>query len=98
MSPNSPYGVDERRRLLQMTGMGLEFAGAAIGFGAIGWGIDAWLGTEPWGMLIGGLLGVTGGMYLLIRNALAAQKDAIERQKRNAGPKRRPGDPQDPNP
>jgi len=48
--------------------------------------------------LIGRLLGVTGGMYLLVRNALAAQKDAIERQKRNAGPKRRPGDPQDPNP
>jgi len=89
MSPSDdPDGADERRRLLQLTGMGLEFAGATIGLGAAGWGIDAWLGTEPWGMLIGGLLGVTGGMYLLIRNALAAQKDALERQrKRSAGRK-----------
>ena len=84
MSPSDPEReANERRRLWQMTGMGMEFAGAAIGMGALGWWIDREIGTEPWAMAIGGLLGVSGGMYLLIRSALQAQNEALRQQKRD---------------
>ncbi len=86
MSAGDFNGEAERRRLWKLAGMGLEFAGAAIGLGALGWWIDGKLGSEPWGMLIGGCLGVTGGMYLLIKEALQAQKESIRRiERKRAG-------------
>ncbi len=81
---------------MRLAGMGLQFAGGAIGFGALGWWIDTMLGSEPWGMLIGGSLGLIGGMYLLIKDALAAQKDAINRiQQRKTTDKPTPTGQQD---
>jgi len=81
LSPQGPDSGDEKRRLWQLAGLGMEFAGGAIGMGAIGYAIDWKFGTQPWGVALGTLAGVSGGMYLLIRNALQAQKDAIRRQR-----------------
>jgi F0F1-type ATP synthase assembly protein I len=30
-------------------------------FWGLGWLFDAWLGTEPWGQVVGGVLGWVGG-------------------------------------
>jgi ATP synthase protein I len=42
--------------------------GAILFLGGLGYGIDAWLGTSPWGVLIGLLLGVAVGFYELIKS------------------------------
>ncbi|MEO0515073.1 MAG: AtpZ/AtpI family protein [Planctomycetota bacterium] len=60
---------DKRREQHSMAGAGLEMA-AGIGlFAGIGYGIDRWLGSLPWGTVVGALLGMTAGMYLLIKAA-----------------------------
>jgi F0F1-type ATP synthase assembly protein I len=58
----------------RMAHMGLEFAGAALVLGAIGYYVDYQAGTQPWGTAIGLTLGVVGGFYRFIREALAANK------------------------
>ena len=55
---------------------GLELA-AGIGLGAAA---GAWIdkkrhASNPWGLLIGCCVGFVSGMYLLIKNALKANKD-----------------------
>ena len=41
--------------------------GAIILLGGIGYGVDAWQGTAPWGLFIGLLLGVVVGFYELMK-------------------------------
>ena len=61
--------------------MGLEFAGAVAGFCAIGWWIDYhWQLEKHWGVLVCGLLGIVGGMYNLIRQALTASREAAQKE------------------
>jgi F0F1-type ATP synthase assembly protein I len=43
-----------------------SLVGAVLLLGAAGYGLDRWLGTEPWGVLGGLLLGVAVGFYELI--------------------------------
>jgi F0F1-type ATP synthase assembly protein I len=46
-------------------GAGYTLIGAIILLGVIGYGVDRWLGTAPW-FLVGGLiLGIVVGMYEL---------------------------------
>lgn len=56
--------------------LGFNFAASVAGFFFVGYAIDRWYETSPWGVLIGTLLGLVGGMYNLIRQALAASKQA----------------------
>lgn len=41
------------------------FIGALLGGAFIGYLVDRWLGSAPWGLLIGTLLGFGGGLYSL---------------------------------
>jgi F0F1-type ATP synthase assembly protein I len=41
--------------------------GAIILLGGLGYAADAWLGTAPWGLLAGLLLGIVVGFYELVR-------------------------------
>ena len=44
-----------------------SLVGGIILFGAIGYGLDRWLGTDPW-LLLGGLLtGIVVGLYELVK-------------------------------
>lgn len=61
---------------LKMAHIGLEFALAAFVLGAAGWWVDGKLGTKPWGMAIGGTVGLVGGFYLFLKEALAANREA----------------------
>ncbi|MEM8739737.1 MAG: AtpZ/AtpI family protein [Planctomycetota bacterium] len=46
-----------------------EMAGAVAGGCLLGWLIDEWRGSEPWGLLVGGVVGMLIGMWTLIRLA-----------------------------
>jgi len=72
----------------KMAHMGLEFAGAALILALIGYYIDTRAGTAPWGAVIGLVLGVVGGMYRFIKEALAANRQYY--QKRDTKPDSKP--------
>lgn len=42
-----------------------EVIAAFVTWGGIGWGLDRWLGTEPWLMVAGLLLGHVASVYLM---------------------------------
>jgi F0F1-type ATP synthase assembly protein I len=55
--------------------VGLEVA-VGVGLGVlIGHWFDGKFHSDPWGILIGSGLGFASGMYLLIKEALKANKD-----------------------
>ena len=68
--PRQPAAVD--RSALQ-SGLGLGFRigvelVVAIGVAtALGWAIDRWLGTKPWGMIVLFFLGAAAGMLNVYR-------------------------------
>ena len=63
----------ERGQWHRISGAGVEFA-AAVGLLAFaGYGVDRWLDTAPWGLIVGVLVGFGFGMFLLIR----VSKDAF---------------------
>ena len=41
--------------------------GAILVLGGIGYALDAWLGTSPWCLLVGLLLGIIVGFYELAK-------------------------------
>lgn len=47
-----------------------QFVGSAMVGVGVGYAVDAWRGTKPWGLLVGGLLGSVMGLYVFIRNSL----------------------------
>ena len=51
-------------------GLGLQFAATFLVFGAFGWWLDEKLGTGPWLMTAGILLGATGAFLSLVRRVL----------------------------
>ena len=47
--------------------IGYTLIGAIVLCGAVGYGIDRWLGTEPNGLVFGLLFGVVAGLYSLAK-------------------------------
>jgi F0F1-type ATP synthase assembly protein I len=45
--------------------MGMELVAAILTWSGIGWLVDRWLGTAPWFLVIGGLIGNAAGLYLI---------------------------------
>lgn len=60
--------------LMRYAGMGVELGGAIIGFTLVGLWIDHRYGTQPKGVMIGAVLGIVGGMYNFIRQAVLLTK------------------------
>jgi F0F1-type ATP synthase assembly protein I len=58
------------------SGVGLELAGATAGLALLGHWIDGRYGTAPWGILIGVVIGIVGGLFNLVRESLAASREA----------------------
>ena len=69
----------EQPNLWRMAHMGLEFAGAALLLALIGYYIDTRFGTAPWGAVTGLLIGLVGGMYRFIKEALAANRQYYQK-------------------
>jgi ATP synthase protein I len=57
--------------------VGLELVGAIVVAELIGWAIDKWLGTRPWGMVVFFFLGVAAGMLNVYR-AVSGLGGAVE--------------------
>ena len=53
------------RGLDQSSVMGVELITATLTWAGIGWLVDRWLGTEPWFLAIGALVGNAAGIYLI---------------------------------
>lgn len=63
--------------------IGLEFAGAVGGFCLVGWWIDRhWQIEDHRALLVCAILGLIGGMYNMIRQALAVSREAAEVDRR----------------
>ncbi|MEM9883588.1 MAG: AtpZ/AtpI family protein [Planctomycetota bacterium] len=76
---------DARRRKWAVAGAGTELA-AGIGlFAGLGYLVDRWLGSLPWGTVVGALLGMAAGMYLLIKAVAAANQADADDAARQGG-------------
>ncbi len=62
----------DRPGWIRYSGIGIEFAGAVAGCTLLGLWIDGHYDCRPWGVIIGAGLGLTGGMYNMVRESLAA--------------------------
>jgi F0F1-type ATP synthase assembly protein I len=45
--------------------MSMELLASILTWTAIGWALDRWLGTGPWLIVLGGLIGNAAGLYLV---------------------------------
>lgn len=55
--------------------MTADLLAGILAWGGIGWLVDRWLGTTPWLLSAGIMVGFALGMYLVIRRADAADQD-----------------------
>lgn len=56
-------------------GVGLQIlVGVGLGYVVGSW-LDRKYGWVPWGVMVGSMLGLAGGMYLLIKDAIRINKD-----------------------
>ncbi|MGB3542613.1 AtpZ/AtpI family protein [Rubrivirga sp.] len=62
------YG-DGMRAAGQHIGLGAQIGGSMLLFVGLGIAADRWLGTEPWGVIVGAALGLVGIVTLVIRVA-----------------------------
>ena len=70
----------------EVLGVGLQFAGAILLFLFLGRWLDQRLGTEPWLLLLGVLLGAVGGFASLYRQLVVVPRQR-EQQRRAEQPK-----------
>ena len=54
-------------------GAAFEMAGAVGGGCLLGWLVDTWLNTTPWGVVGGAFLGCCIGFWALVRIAVAGK-------------------------
>jgi F0F1-type ATP synthase assembly protein I len=57
---------------MRYAGLGIEIAAAVGLLSLLGWWIDGRLGSAPWGLVIGAMVGLIGGMANLLRSALSS--------------------------
>ena len=75
VGPDQQSGPGRKRSnwpgLPRYAGMGVELAAAIIGLTLVGWWVDYKFGTGSKGVITGAILGIVGGLYNFIRQALA---------------------------
>ncbi|MGH9361536.1 MAG: AtpZ/AtpI family protein [Thermoanaerobaculia bacterium] len=84
-----PETPEQRSSWVRFSALGVELAAAIAGFTLVGYWVDLHWGSAPWGLVVGVLLGVVGGMYNLIRQSLAASREAAGEETRNQGEEER---------
>lgn len=62
-------------------GLGVQIAASMALFAGGGYAVDQWLGTSPWGILVGATLGMIGIMALIVRVAREADAESARRKK-----------------
>jgi F0F1-type ATP synthase assembly protein I len=74
--------------LWRLATMGVDLAAAVGGFTLVGWLADRYWQVFPRYTIAGAVLGLVGGMYNLVRQALAASRPSAGRRSRHADAKR----------
>ncbi len=59
---------------LRYLGVGIELGGTVSIMALLGYGIDRWLESAPWAILIASTIGIVGGLYNLIKKATQSNK------------------------
>ena len=67
------YG-DGMRAAGPYLGLGIQIAASMALFCGLGYAADRWLGTSPWGILVGAMLGMAGIVALLVRVSREADR------------------------
>jgi ATP synthase protein I len=75
-----PSGGKQLNALARLASVGIEFSVSTV-IGLLGgkW-IDGKLGTQPWLMLVGLVLGVTAGLRSLLRTARRANQESAAKR------------------
>lgn len=86
MKPRSPSGVQVLG--YKHIGLGLQFAGGILLFLGAGYALDRWLGTLPFGTVLGTLVGAVMSFLVVYRRIRAdeAREREEARQQRQAKP------------
>jgi F0F1-type ATP synthase assembly protein I len=71
-------GSRPERNLMRYAGMGVELAAGIVGLTLVGLWIDYRWKCGPTGVLIGAGLGIVGGLYNFIRQALALSRSELK--------------------
>lgn len=58
-----------------------QFTGSVLFLVAVGYGLDTYAGTGPWGLVVGGLVGSGVGFYAFIRTANRLMKEEQDQKK-----------------
>jgi F0F1-type ATP synthase assembly protein I len=64
---------------IRLAGLGFELAASVGGGAMLGWWLDRQLGSSPRALIIASAVGAVGGIYNLVRSALAAGRESSER-------------------
>lgn len=82
---DAKVGDREPSSPMRHAGMGFELAAAILGFTAFGYWVDRSLNSFPRGTATGAVLGIIGGMYNFLRDALklAKEQEAEYRSRKN---------------
>src|ERR1700751_4256642 len=90
----SQPAVGDRSAMQQGLGLGLRIGiELVVAFGAapgLGWAIDRWLGTRPWGIIVLFFLGVAAGMLNVYRAVSGISTPVGYRRPGEDGPAPRP--------
>ncbi len=68
----------------RMGGLGMEVAAQVAAGAVLGWLYDRWRGTGTTGMLVGSVIGISVGLWNMIRGAIKLNRE-LERQSPIAG-------------
>ena len=60
--------------------LAFEFAGAVLLFWFVGRLVDGWLGTPPWGQVVGSIAGWVGGFMHIYYASLPQEKKGPHKQ------------------
>lgn len=82
---SDPEPKKPTRPSLKYAGAGFELAGAVGALCLLGYWVDRKFDTSPWGILIGAVVGIVGGLYNLIRPVLRETLDSIGGRKDRRG-------------
>jgi len=67
------------QRAFAIAAVGMEMVIPAL----LGWWLDSYLNSGPWGALVGGVVGFTGGIWHMLR---LAKQDEPSRNHKNSPP------------
>ncbi len=74
---DEPPSQSNPRLLVRYGGLGVELAGAIIGLTLLGLWIDHHFGTGRTATLVGAAIGIVGGLYNFLRQALELSKTQL---------------------